>query len=241
MQISAKKHLPGVALYVFHGGFVCGFSFLMFDKCFPGFFTANLVLFTHDVIVQGRLSSEALLKLYAVALAFLGSGLGSVVVSRYNRQKLQPSQILWRMALIETLLMAVFAVCLSIYQYHGAPHNEWVVFLLSFGVFFSGGWQFQSVSNWNGVPLRTNMMSGNMHALSASIASAAWMWVRGRHHETPEEFRREIKYVGSIFGFAVVFMIGAAACFVVAPYLGFYCAIINVVTCSLAVLIAASE
>ncbi len=236
MHKHVKFHLPGVILYVFHGGFVCGFSFLMFDKCFPGFFTANLVLFTYDVIALRGLDTAALLKLYAVVLAFVGGGLGSLVMNNYRERKLLPYQSLWRMAFIETLLMLVFATGAAIYQYHGAPKSDWLVYLLAAGVFFSGGWQYQSVSSWNNVPFRSNMMSGNMHALSASIFNALWLRVTGRHMENPEEFRVELSRVSIILGFALVFMIGAAVCFFVAPALQFYCGIINVLTCGAATL-----
>jgi len=236
MKKHVKFHLPGVILYVFHGGFVCAFSFLMFDKCFPGFFTANLVLFTYDVITIRGLEPAALLKLYAVLLAFVGGGIGSVVMNKYRERNLLPYQSLWRMAWIETICMAVFAIGAAIYQYHGAPKSDWLVFLLASGVFFSGGWQFQAVSSWNDVPFRSNMMSGNLHALAASIFNAVWLRLTGRHRETPEEFRAELRRGRIILGFALVFMVGAAVCFLVAPQLQFYCGFINVFTCGTATL-----
>lgn len=236
MQRHVKFHLPGVVLYVFHGGFVCAFSFLMFDRCFSGFFTANFVLFAYEVVTNSGLDSASLLKLYAVLLAFVGGGLGSLVMNKYRKRGLLPYQSLWRMAFIETCCMVVFAIAAAIYQYNGAPKSDSLVFLLASGVFFSGGWQFQAVSSWNNVPFRSNMMSGNMYALSASMFNAIWLRITGQHRETPEEFYAELHRGGIILGFAAVFMVGAAVCFFVAPALQFYCGFINVFTCGTATL-----
>lgn len=236
MHVYVKRHLFGVMLYVFHGGFTAAFSFLMFENCFPGFFTGNFILFTYDVVTAGRLDAEAMLKLYAVLWAFIGGGIGSIVFNIYCKRCLPPHVVLSKMATVETLLMLIFAVFGIIYQNYFPLKSNTYIFLLSTPVFFSGGWQFQTVSNWNKIPLRTNMMSGNIMSLSATLFSAIWMRIQGEHRTLAGEFYNNLRRTAIVMCFALIFVLGAAAAFVIVPKIEFYAGIIMTFTCFLTVL-----